>query len=123
MFHRVLAICFVFLCASLLILAKMRLSSFSTSAAVLASTSPLTAAQCNVRANVDLSWHPPNTTVVNSLSSVINGTGIHGYTFNSSTTPAGVPYGTYNWCNMPHVRAQEYPIALSDYKLEYVELV
>ena len=71
----------------------------------------------------DLSWHPPNSTQVNNLSSLINGTGVYGFIFNSSTDPAGTPYGTYNWCNMPHVRPQEYPKADSSYKLEYVEVV
>jgi hypothetical protein len=80
-------------------------------------------AQCSTSASVDLSWHAPNATVVNNLTAVVNGTGISDYIFNSSTIPAGVPYSTYNWCNMPHVRAQEYPPAPSGYKLEYVELV
>ena len=31
--------------------------------------------------------------------------------------------GTYNWCNMPHVRPQEYPQANSSYSLQYVELI
>ena len=71
----------------------------------------------------DLKWYAPNSTKVNSLTSVINGTGVYGFIFNSSTVPADTPYGTYNWCNMPHVRVQEYPKAHSSYKLEYVEVV
>ncbi|EXJ95888.1 hypothetical protein A1O1_01013 [Capronia coronata CBS 617.96] len=71
----------------------------------------------------DLDWHPPSKTSINDLGSVINGTGIYGFIFNSSTTPATSGYGTYNWCNMPHVRRQEYVVPPKDYKLEYVELI
>lgn len=72
---------------------------------------------------VDLSWHPPSKTNINDLSNVINGTGVHGFIFNSSITPATSGYGTYNWCNMPHIRSQEYVVPPKEYKLEYVELV
>ena len=75
------------------------------------------------QANVDLSWHAPNTTWINTLSSVINGTGIHGFIFNSSQLPPGTKYGTYSWCNMPHVKREEYPVADKQYELEYVEVV
>ncbi|KAL9095685.1 MAG: hypothetical protein Q9165_002117 [Trypethelium subeluteriae] len=71
----------------------------------------------------DLTWHAPNSSQVNSLSSVINGTGVYGFIFNSSGVPTGSSYGTYNWCNMPHVRPQEYPKADSSYELEYVEVI
>ena len=70
-----------------------------------------------------LSWHPPNKTAINDLSTVINGTGVSGFIFNSSLTPTGIPYSTYNWCNMPHVRGLEYPRAAKGYKLEYVEVI
>lgn len=72
---------------------------------------------------VDLTWHLPNATNINNLQYVINGTSIDGFIFNSSITPASVSYGTYNWCNMPHVRAKEYPAAPQNYTLEYVEIV
>ena len=83
------------------------------------------AAQCPQvnTADIDLSWHAPNKTSINSLATVINGTGVSGYIFNSSTTPAGESYSSYNWCNMPHVRAQEYTKAPAGYELKYVELV
>lgn len=69
-------------------------------------------------------WHPPNSTWITHLDDVINGTGVHGFIFNGSQLPDGVPYGTYNWCNMPHVRTSEYPRVSSDeYQLEYVEVV
>jgi hypothetical protein len=72
---------------------------------------------------IDLGWHAPNATQINNLTSVINGTGIYGFVFNTSTTPATSAYGTYNWCNMPHVRPQEYVTPPKEYKLEYVEVV
>lgn len=79
---------------------------------------PLAAGQ-----KVDLGWYAPKQTWINDLSQVINGTGTHGFIFNSSVLPRETPYGTYNWCNMPHVRASEYPKADKQYKLEYVEVV
>ncbi|OJD37360.1 histidine acid phosphatase [Diplodia corticola] len=69
-------------------------------------------------------WHPPKSTWITDLDDVINGTGVHGFVFNGSQLPDGVPYGTYNWCNMPHVRASEYPkLASDEYQLEYVEVI
>lgn len=72
---------------------------------------------------VDLSWHAPQSTWINDLNSIISGTDVHGFIFNSSSLPRGVKYGTYNWCNMPHVRRQEYPVASKEYELQYVEIV
>ncbi|KAL8751599.1 MAG: hypothetical protein Q9184_006021 [Pyrenodesmia sp. 2 TL-2023] len=89
---------------------------------------------------VDLSWHAPISSSINSLSSAINGTGTYGFVYNSSTLPEDIPYGTvifflskirvahiqlgaYNWCNMPHVRRAEYPKVNSSYVLEYVEVI
>ncbi|CAD0087095.1 unnamed protein product [Aureobasidium mustum] len=72
---------------------------------------------------VNLSWHAPPSTNVSDLQSVINGTGTWDFIFNSSNTPAGLPYSTYNWCNMPHVRRTEYPKVNSSYKLEYVHVI
>lgn len=71
---------------------------------------------------VDLSWHAPSATEINNLTQVIGGSGVYGFIFNSSNTPAR-EYGTYNWCNMPHVRATEYKTPSSEYQLQYVELV
>ncbi|KAK4986654.1 hypothetical protein LTR50_005181 [Elasticomyces elasticus] len=73
--------------------------------------------------SVDLNWHPPAVSSINDLAKVINGTGVNGFVFNSSVLPAGVPYGTYNWCNMPHVRPQEYLQVDESYVLEYVEVI
>ena len=72
---------------------------------------------------VDSSWHPPSSTAVNNLDTLLSVTGVYGYIFNSSTNPSGTPYGTYNWCNMPHVRQQEYVKAPTGFELTYVELV
>ena len=41
---------------------------------------------------VDLSWHAPPSTKVSDLNSVINSTDVWGFIFNSSKTPAGLPY-------------------------------
>lgn len=81
--------------------------------------SSLASAQNN---SVNLGWHQPKRTWINDLGQVLNGTGTNGFVFNGSQLPAGRPYGTYNWCNMPHVRSQEYPKASQDYELQYVEL-
>lgn len=73
---------------------------------------------------IDLSWHTPSSNQVNDLSSTINGTGVYGFIFNSSQTPAGLPSNQYNWCNMPHVTPSSYPrVNDSSLKLEYVELI
>lgn len=71
---------------------------------------------------VDLGWYPPKKSWINSLDQVLNSTGTHGFVFNSSQLPAGVPYGTYNWCNMPHVRREEYVKAADEFELVYVEV-
>lgn len=79
--------------------------------------------QCLPSGPVDLSWYSPAQTMVNNLSTVLNGSGIYDFVFNSSSTPSDLPYSTYNWCNMPHVRAKEYQVPDKDYQLQYVELV
>ena len=94
----------------------------------------------NMDIPVDLSWHAPISSRINSLRSVINGTGTYGFVYNSSTLPEEIPYGiltfflsrillahiylgAYNWCNMPHVRRAEYPQVNSSYILQYVEVI
>ena len=72
---------------------------------------------------VDLAWYAPANSSVASLSSAVNGSGVYGFIFNSSQTPSSAPYSTYNWCNMPHVRRNEYPAANSSLKLAYVEVI
>lgn len=67
-------------------------------------------------------WHPPAQGDVNNLTLALGGRGVYGFIFNSSTTP-DARYGTYNWCNMPHVRRAEYERAPAGFELKYVELV
>ena len=75
--------------------------------------------RCPANTDVSVKWYPPASTQVNNLETVINGTGIYGFIFNSSQGPLN----TYNWCNMPHANTQTYRKADSSYKLEYVELI
>lgn len=67
-------------------------------------------------------WQAPAQTDFNSLTKVLNGEGVYGFIYNSSITP-DEKYGTYNWCNMPHVRIQEYVKPSSEFELQYVEVV
>ena len=67
-------------------------------------------------------WHAPAQTHVNNLTSALTETGVYGFIYDSSHTP-DESYGTYNWCNMPHVRRQEYVKPGSEFKLQYVEVV
>ena len=119
----------LFFFASFLLVFSVTLYNMWKGRAASASLALLTAhfhqsdAQCGPGSNgVDLRWHAPNETVINNLTAVINGTGIHGFQF-MAVTPSTVPYRTYNWCNMPHVRQQEYIAPPPEYKLEYVEVV
>ena len=70
----------------------------------------------------DLKWYGPAATPITNLSSVLNGNGTFNFIFNTSQASIS-QYGTYNWCNMPHVRPEEYEIPSSDYKLQYVEVI
>jgi hypothetical protein len=81
---------------------------------------PFVASQNNT---VDLGWHAPEKSWINDLGQILNGsTGTNGFVFSGSRLPVGTPYGTYNWCNMPHVRAQEYPKASEEFEMVYVEV-
>jgi acid phosphatase len=73
-------------------------------------------------AQVDLAWHPPAQSQINNLTNAVSTTGVYGFIYNTSHTP-DAQYGSYNWCNMPHVRKDIYTIPSSDYELVYVELV
>jgi hypothetical protein len=75
-----------------------------------------------VAQSVDLSWHAPSQTLINNLTNVVTAKGVYGFIYDTSDTPDS-RYGTYNWCNMPHVRVAEYEKPPSDYELGYVELV
>lgn len=70
----------------------------------------------------DLAWYPPAASAVTNLTAVLNGTGAFGFIFNSSHTP-NAEYGSYNWCNMPHVRRREYSMPPPGYELQYVEVI
>ncbi|TKA22176.1 hypothetical protein B0A50_08342 [Salinomyces thailandicus] len=76
---------------------------------------------CNAtNTTIDLTWHAPVNSSINNLQTVINGTGIYGFIFNTSQGPPN----TYNWCNMPHVNPATYPrVEDKSYKLEYVEVI
>lgn len=73
---------------------------------------------------IDGLWYAPNPTQVNELETVINGSGVYGFIFNSSYAPRrNSYYGGYNYCNMPHVNRQGYVKAPENYTLEYIEVV
>ncbi|KAI1269143.1 histidine phosphatase superfamily [Xylariaceae sp. FL1019] len=95
----------------------------ASSSLIPTSLSPWPNGQSRGHTSSNLSWYAPVASHINNLASVINGTGTHGFIYNSSELPEDVPYGTYNWCNMPHVRRTEYPKVNSSYSLEYVEVI
>ncbi|KAI1750429.1 histidine acid phosphatase [Xylaria castorea] len=71
---------------------------------------------------VDLGWYPPRATSINNLTTALHGDGVYGFIFNSSYTPDR-EYGTYNWCDMPHVRKTEYVKPEKEFELVYVEVI
>ncbi|KAL5448156.1 hypothetical protein PMIN07_012617 [Paraphaeosphaeria minitans] len=114
------ALCFV--CATFTLSKLLGIEMRTPRALDLASAwLPLIAVAQN--STIDPSWHPPEKTWINDLGQVLNSTGTHGFYFNGSALPASSSYGTYNWCNMPHVRREEYPKASEEYALEYVEVI
>lgn len=100
-----------------------KILSVSTITASLLATVHGQISSCPAPASANTAWYSPNQTQINSLGSVLNGTGVYGFVFNGSMTPSSEPYSTYNWCNAPHTRAQEYVRPNSSFKLEYVEVV
>lgn len=56
--------------------------------------------------SLGVTHYPPVASSINDLAFAINGTGHMGI-YNSSKTPEA-SYGSYNWCNQPHIRAKEY---------------
>jgi len=118
------------LVATLYLLDTYNMEQFGSAAtaALLFSSSRATAqntntTSCPIAPPADLNWYPPRKTAVNDLDTVLNGTGVYGYIFNSSTTPSDIPYSTYNYCNMPHARTTEYITPDPDFALQYVEVV
>ncbi|KAM6490548.1 hypothetical protein JOM56_013891 [Amanita muscaria] len=75
----------------------------------------------NLRPRIQLSSASSFLDEINNWSWALNGSGAPGI-YNSSVTPDS-EYGTYNWCNMPHVRSKEYKTPTGEYKLEYVEVI
>jgi acid phosphatase len=96
--------------------------TFSRSYLPLFFASLATTAAAQNASKVDLGWYAPKKSWVNDLDQVLNSTGTNGFVFNSSQLPAGVEYGTYNWCNMPHVRKEEYVKVDDEFELVYVEV-
>ncbi|KAI8801312.1 histidine phosphatase superfamily, partial [Cladochytrium replicatum] len=96
--------------------------SFPASTAHMSILVILAGAIAVIEASVDVSWHRPSYTDVNNLAAVLSGANSSTRIFDSSTTPDNL-YGIYNYCNMPHVRAREYPVANSTFELKYVEVI
>jgi hypothetical protein len=71
---------------------------------------------------IDVSHYPPATSAINTLDKALNLDGSYGFLFNGSDSGIG-QYGRYNYCNMPHVRRQEYVKPDPEYRLYYAELV
>lgn len=70
------------------------------------------------------SWYPPNKTQIDDLEAVINGTAVFGFIFSDTYSPPNTASDAIqNWCNMPHVNSETYPAPLTEYTLEYVEVV
>ena len=70
------------------------------------------------------SWYPPNTTQVNDLNAVINGSDVFGFIFSDAYVSSSTAQDAIqNWCNMAHVNSETYPIPAAGYTLEYVEVV
>lgn len=116
---------FVLVCTALTLFFRLPQDTdmaYSRSYASLLFASIATTAVAQNVTKVDLGWYAPKKSWVNDLDQVLNGTGTNGFVFNSSQLPAGVEYGTYNWCNMPHVRKNEYVKVDDDFELAYVEV-
>ena len=72
---------------------------------------------------VDQVYKSPINTQVNDLQHALNSSGVYGFVFNTSQTPVDIDYDTYNWCNMPHVRKDEYVVPPAEYELKFVEVI
>ncbi|KAH8823131.1 histidine phosphatase [Flagelloscypha sp. PMI_526] len=69
--------------------------------------------------NAAVVYYPPANTTISNLTFALHGSGRPGI-YNSSQS---ANYGEYNWCNMPHVRREEYQPANSSFKLQYIEVI
>ncbi|KAH6688392.1 histidine phosphatase superfamily [Plectosphaerella plurivora] len=100
-----------------------KMAPWSNTSPLLASLATVAGVYAQAQPSVDLSWHAPSSNHANApFADILAGKGKWGYIYDSSETP-DEDYGVYNWCNMPHVRAKEYPKASSEYELKYVELI
>ncbi|KAF2104255.1 histidine acid phosphatase-like protein [Rhizodiscina lignyota] len=77
----------------------------------------------NLTDEINAQWRKPAKFWDTDLDATINAKGTYNFIFNSSTLPKGIKYGSYDYCNMPHVRKPEYRIPSKEYKLEYVEII
>jgi len=74
-------------------------------------------------------WHSPANTDVNDHARAMDGSGpmakkIVPWTHTgASEQPRGWAYGDYNYCNMPHVRADEYVKKGEEFELLFVEVI
>lgn len=91
--------------------------------AALGLASTVAAQDSGLADSIDAQWHAPAKFWDTNLEETISAKGTYGFIFNSSTLPSGIKYGTYNYCNMPHVRRQEYVVPSKDFTLEYVEVI
>lgn len=91
---------------------------YSAAAVGLALTRPV----MSTKGDNGAKWHAPAREDVNNLTKALHSNGVYNFIFDSSHTPDD-KYGTYNYCNMPHVRQQEYIKPDDEYELQYVELV
>ncbi|KAI1324422.1 histidine acid phosphatase [Xylariaceae sp. FL0255] len=113
------------LASAVLIFSKWSATEATMTMAWFNSLSTAAAIPTNATSVVDLEWYPPRNTSINNLTVVgdwANTSGVYGFIFNSSFTPDDV-YGTYNWCNMPHVRKKEYVRPSEEYELKYIEVI
>lgn len=92
-------------------------------------TSATTAAASSATSNATYTYkgiphYPPSLVSSNDLTQVFNASaGTNGGFYNSSSVSDEL-YGSYNYCNMPHVRSKEYPDPRAEgYNLQYVELI
>lgn len=107
---------------SLIILTPSDIMAPITSSATAFVLGLLHLSQPVLTAKVDTAWYPPSKRNVNNLTQVLEGEGVYDFIYDTSDTPDEL-YGTYNWCNMPHVRRKEYKPAKEGFELRYVELV
>jgi len=74
-------------------------------------------------------WRSPLDTDINDHARAMDGTGpkakrvVPWTDAGASKLPPGWEYGDYNYCNMPHVRANEYVKKGDDFELVFVEAI